>query len=256
MRLEQAIFTSVRSERLDGYQLAARSAGVSDELAKELTSWGPAHDSLWRNQPGATSVNFHSLSDGRYCTSLTTLSGAEYSGRGGGRVYTQMIVIAAEDLERFAGDPFLVLRALTASGRLMVYDQVPGELPSLPLIGRAGTFYAEWAEPLIETVGAETIAELAEAGTSDTPITVITNQQPERLFQVVLHQLTLAERMLVSLTTGLKPSSRRPFKFTVVPDDPQLVRQSTRMNQGRVIEAVAQDSDSSSRQRLTALRAR
>src|SRR5262245_10047182 len=32
MRLEQAIFTSVRSERLDGYQLAARSAGVSDEL--------------------------------------------------------------------------------------------------------------------------------------------------------------------------------------------------------------------------------
>ena len=33
MRLEQAIFTSVRSERLDGYQLAARSEGVSDDLA-------------------------------------------------------------------------------------------------------------------------------------------------------------------------------------------------------------------------------
>ena len=52
MRLEQAIFTSVRSERLDGYQLAARSSGVTDELAKELTGWGPAHDSLWVSEPG------------------------------------------------------------------------------------------------------------------------------------------------------------------------------------------------------------
>jgi hypothetical protein len=256
MRLEQAIFTSIRSERLDGYQLAARSAGVSDELAKELTSWGPAHDSLWRNRPGTTSVNFHGLSDGRFCVSLTTLSGAEYSGRGGGRVYTQMIVIAAEDLERFGGDPFLVLRALAASGRLIVYNQVPAELASLPLIGRTGPFRAEWVEPLIETVGAETIAELAEAGTSDTPITIITDQPPERLFQAVLHQLTLAERMQISLTTGLKPSSRRPFKFTVVPDDPQLARQSTRMNQGRVIEALALDRDSTSRPKLATLRTR
>jgi hypothetical protein len=126
----------------------------------------------------------------------------------------------------------------------------------LPLIGRTGPFRAEWLEPLIETVGAETIAELAEAGTSDTPITIITDQPPERLFQAVLHQLTLAERMQISLTTGLKPSSRRPFKFTVVPDDPQLARQSTRMNQGRVIEALALDRDSTSRPRLATLRTR
>ena len=101
MRLEQAIFTSVRSERLDGYQLAAKIGGVSEDLAKELTAWGPAHDSLWHGHPGATSVNFHGLSDDRFCVSQTTLSGAEYSGRGGGRVYTQMVVLPRGGMLKF-----------------------------------------------------------------------------------------------------------------------------------------------------------
>ncbi len=86
MRLEQAIFTSVRSERLDGYQLAARSPGIDDDLAKELITWGPAHDSLWDNSLRASSLNFHALSDDRFCVSKTVLAGAEYSGRSGGRV--------------------------------------------------------------------------------------------------------------------------------------------------------------------------
>src|SRR6478752_2518834 len=61
MRIEQAIFTSIQSSRLDGYQLAAASPGITDELARELTVWGPAHDSLWDTRRDARSVNFHAL---------------------------------------------------------------------------------------------------------------------------------------------------------------------------------------------------
>ena len=121
MRLEQAIFTSVRSERLDGYQLAARSGGVSDELAKELTAWGPAHDSLWDTRhPDAQQRQLPSACRTvDYCVSQTTLAGAEYSGRGGGRVYTQMFVLPARRLlNALRGDPFLVLRALVGLGPL------------------------------------------------------------------------------------------------------------------------------------------
>lgn len=256
MRLEQAIFTSVRSERLDGYQLAARSSGVTDEIAKELTSWGPAHDSLWISDPGATSVNFHGLADGQCCISHTTLSGAEYSGRGGGRVYTQMIVLPREGLARFAGDPFLVLRALVASGRMIVYDQVPRDLATIPLIGRAGTGQPEWAADIVAKAGAETIGELTDAVLGEAPVTVITDLVVERLFQTLLHLLDPDQRLDVSFTTGLKPSSRRPFKLSIVPDDPSLVRQSQRMHHGKVIEVLTCDPHSTNRQRLTAVRGR
>jgi hypothetical protein len=102
VRLTQAIFTSTKGSRLDGYQLAGRSPGVSEAIAKELTTWGPAHDSLWDTRQDARSVNFHPLSTGDYCLSCTTVGGAEYSGRGGWRIYTQMFLLPAEALTRFA----------------------------------------------------------------------------------------------------------------------------------------------------------
>jgi hypothetical protein len=256
MRLEQAIFTSVRSERLDGYQLAAKSDGVSDDLAKELTGWGPAHDSLWLEHPGANSVNFHGLAGDRYCVSQTTLAGAEYSGRGGGRVYTQMVVIPRDGMLKFAGDPFLVLRALVASGRLTIYDTVPRALTTIPLVGRATEGAPPWIHEIVERAGAETIAELSEAVMGQEPVTVITDLPVDRLFQALLHHLEPAERLEVSFTTGLKPSSRRAFKLSIVPDDPSLVRQSQRMHHGKVIEVLTEDPHSTNRKKLSVARVR
>lgn len=256
MRLEQAIFTSVRSERLDGYQLAARSADMSDELAQELTAWGPAHDSLWLTAPGTTSVNFHTLSHDRWCVSQTTLSGAEYSGRGGGRVYTQMIVLPREAIERFAGDPFLVLRALAASGRVTVYDQVPRELASIPLVGRAASESHEWMPELVAKAGPAALTELTDAALCNEPATVVTDLPVERLFQAVLHVLQPAQRLTVSFTTGLRPSTRRPFRLSTVPPDPALIRQSPRSQQGKVIEILTGDFKKSTSREVPKLRIR
>ncbi|HEX5105734.1 MAG TPA: hypothetical protein VFV87_18065 [Pirellulaceae bacterium] len=241
MRLEQAIFTSLRSQRLDGYQLAAHSSGISEEIAKELATWGPAHDSLWSHERDAASVNFHRLAGGLFCISQTSLAGAEYSGRGGGRVYTQMLVVPREALARFADDPFQILQAVAASGRLLVHEQVPDSLPTIPLLGRGRELGRDAMQPLIDVIGAETLAELTEVATSNWAATVITNVPVPRLFQVLLHQLAPDERLEVSFTTGLRPSSRRPFKLSIVPDDPALARQSQRMSGGRIIEARADD---------------
>ncbi|MDX1948002.1 MAG: hypothetical protein SFU86_21565 [Pirellulaceae bacterium] len=232
MRLEQAVFTSIRGERLEGYQLAARSPGIDEELAKELTAWGPAHDSLWSDEG---SINFHPLAGGRHGLSRTTLAGSEYSGRGGGRVYTQTIVLTAEGLAAFANDPLLVLRAIAASGRLLVYDQLPAQLPTIPLLGRGREIARRWREEVVERVGREPFAELVETLASGGSATVATDLPSERLFQVVLWELAPAQRLAVSFTTGLRPSSRRPFRLATVPDDPALARQSQRIQSGKVI---------------------
>ncbi len=238
MRIEQAIFTSIQSSRLDGYQLAATSTGIATEQAKELTVWGPAHDSLWDTRCDARSVNFHPLADGSYCLSCTTLAGAEYSGRSGGRVYTQMFVLTRDALAQFANDPFLVLRALSAAGRLIVLEQVPSSLPRVPLLGRTVQLDPALAHQVLEEVGEKVFHDLAHAAAGDSRVAVSTSGHVERLFQATLHTLPLDVRLSLSFTTGLKESPRRPFKLFVLPSDATIVRQTQRQTAAKIIDLV------------------
>src|SRR5262245_1757493 len=240
MRIEQAIFTSLQSSRLDGYQLAATSSGIARELEKELTVWGPAHDSLWDTRCDARSVNFHPLSNGTFCLSCTTIAGAEYSGRGGGRIYTQMFVLGSEALTQFANDPFLVLRALAAAGRLLVLDTIPSSLPSVPLLGRSTKADESLAHGIVEEVGEKVFHDLAQAITGPGRVAVSTSGHVERLFQAVLHTLPFEQRPSISFTTGLKDSARRPFKLFVLPSDPVIVRQAQRASAVKVIDLVGE----------------
>jgi hypothetical protein len=240
MRIEQAIFTSLQSSRLDGYQLAATSNGIVAEQAKELTIWGPAHDSLWDTRCDARSVNFHSLSGGGYCLSCTTLAGAEYSGRGGGRVYTQMFVLTRDALAQFANDPFLVLRALSAAGRLIVFEQIPNSLPSVPLLGRTVKVDPALAHQVVEEVGEKVFQDLAQAIAGNDRIAVSTSGHVERLFQAALHTLPFEDRLSLSFTTGLKESQRRLFKLFVLPSDATIVRQTQRQTAAKIIDLVGE----------------
>jgi len=240
MRIEQAIFTSIKSSRLEGYQLAAASEGISPEQAKELTAWGPAHDSLWDTRCDARSVNFHPLSDGSFCLSCTMIAGAEYSGRGGGRVYTQMFVLSRDALAPFANDPFLVLRALSAAGRLTVLDKISNTLSSVPLLGRTVKADATLAHSIVEEVGEKIFHDVAQAVAAGGRVAVLTNGHVERLFQAVLHTFSDEQRLSVSFTTGLKDSPRRPFKLFVLPNDPATVRQSQRVSAAKIIDLVGE----------------
>jgi hypothetical protein len=240
MRLEQAIFTSVKSSRLDGYQLAAVSSGITPDVSKELTVWGPAHDSLWDTRRDARSVNYFPLNSGStFCLSWTTVSGEEYSGRGGGRIYTQMFLLTRDQLARFANDPFLILRALAASGRLVVHEEVPDSLPTVPLLGRSDPPAAVLKAQTLDEIGKSVFAELVDAVATSPRVAVLTSGHVERLFQAILHALPLEDRPSISFTTGLKESTRRPFKLFVLPNDPALVRQSQRLNGARVIDLIA-----------------
>jgi hypothetical protein len=67
----------------------------------------------------------------------------------------------------------------------------------------------------------------------------VSNLPADSLFQAALHQLSPSERQEISFTTGLRPSQRRPFRLSLLPDDTSLIRQSQRLTGGRVVEALA-----------------
>jgi len=133
MLIEQAVFTSARTDRADGYQLVARSPGVTEEDAREISVWAPSHDSLFEEGADAVSVNFHALPSGAYCLSKSEPAGAEYSGRRGAQVYTQCLVVTPEVLARFANNPFALLTAAFAQGSLRILEELPKELEPFKL---------------------------------------------------------------------------------------------------------------------------
>ncbi|MCG8587437.1 MAG: hypothetical protein MI757_22245, partial [Pirellulales bacterium] len=113
---EQAIFTSACTKHGEGYHLTSRSAGISGEMARELSRWGPSHDCFFDGCRVSRSVNFFRLSDGSLCTSVTVPAGAEQSGRSGEQMLTHFLVGDATAMGEFACDPFALVRAADALG--------------------------------------------------------------------------------------------------------------------------------------------
>ncbi len=245
MRIAHAIFTSLRGDKLDGYQLAAHSDGISDKVAQELSGWGPAHDSLLEQGPDAESINFHPLMDrDSFCLSRTTCSGAEYSGRTGGRIYTQMFLVSHAGLLQFGANPFFLLRAIAASGRLLVHDIVPKRLRSFPLAGAVGGDEQTVIESLTAEVGSEPLAELANALRAGGSVAVCGDIAPARLFQALFQSIPVDDRLGISFTTGLKTSIRRPFQLFVAPRHENEQRKIQRQTGTTLVEVRALHSAS------------
>src|SRR3972149_4240777 len=134
-KVEQAIFTSAKTDRALGYQVISQSPGIHPEDARELVVWCPSHDSLLASGEDAVSVNFHPLPSGAYCVSRTMAAGWEYSGRGGGRGYTHCLIVPPEVLARFADNPFALLQAALAAGAMEIRHPIPNHLEPLSLVG-------------------------------------------------------------------------------------------------------------------------
>jgi hypothetical protein len=238
MRIPQAIFTSLRGPKMAGYQLAAVSEGIDDDMARELNVWGPAHDSLIEETAEEPSVNFHPLGEDNFCLSLTRPAGAEYSGRRGPRVYTQMFILSREALAQFDNNPWLILRATLAAGRAGVYDELPARLRTLPLVGRAGE--ADSAiQQYLDQVGEESLADLTKAVLKKPQVGLATLHSPRLVVSALFHLLSPQDRLKVSFTTGLRHSPRRPFRLFAFPREAVIHRQFDRLQGVTVMELSA-----------------
>lgn len=233
--IEQAVFTSAVTERAAGYQIVATSPGVCEEDARELAVWGPSHDALLDSTPSAVSINFHPLPSGAFCVSRTTPSGWEYSGRGGARVYTQCLLMPPAVLARFANNPFAVLRAALAGGAVRVYEDVPPRLEPFRLLGRASAVDAELLARAASQPGHEWMASLIQAMLDSTTLAVAGGPPAEHLIAAVVNCLPPECRKAVSFSTGLRYSSRRPFRIVALSDDAEEQRRVQRVYHATVV---------------------
>ncbi|MFO7901758.1 MAG: hypothetical protein R6U98_03785 [Pirellulaceae bacterium] len=228
MCVKQAIYTSVRTGRNEGYQLAARSPGISDQEARELTQWGPGHDSLYHESADATSINFHYMESGIYCVSQTQLAGREYSGRGGRRVHTHLFLVPEQKLLRFANNPFRVMDALIAAGRVERAEQVPERLEPVNLVGRASSVNTNNLKEVVRHTGPHKLAVLVNAALNCERLGLVSKIPGKKLFRALLDLLPLPLRPAFSLTTGLRVSATRSYRLVVLPPLPDEQRRAVR----------------------------
>jgi len=212
--VEHAIFTSAQVRGSAGYHLVAKSAGISNEESRELSVWGPSHDSLIPGCPAGRSFNFHTLSSGRFCVSLTTKSGAEYSARGGLRIYTHSLVISASILRRFSNDPFRLFEAAMTSG--ILDELAPAEILSASrLLGRASSVDHDLLREQLDSIGPHSLAGALQT-VIQSDLIAIQSASVELLMATLMTLLPPSCRCELSLSTGLRQSPRRPFRLTAL----------------------------------------
>jgi hypothetical protein len=217
--LDQALFTSVRGSRLEGYQLAARSAGIDEAEARELSRWSPAHDALLDPRDDAVSVNFHRLESGRYCASRTIKAGAEYSERQGPRIATNLLVCDEIVFHRFAFNPFRLLDAALAAGSLSELPPDSDTLPALSLAGGASAVEAIHVSQMSIELGPRPLALLVEAALGSPFLALAAPLPIDHLVRGLFSLLPLHARPELSFTTGLRYCASRPFRLQPLPPD-------------------------------------
>lgn len=219
MLIEQAIFTSAQTPQAEGYQLVRRSPGLAEADARQLTLWGPSHDSLLERSGRRLSTNFFKLDSGAYCVSRTAPAGAEFSGRGE-VVTTQFLVVPPEVLARFGNNPFALVRAALASGAMTACETIPETLAPLRLVGRASRVDLSLLAQLARDPGPSAMATLVQAVLACDRLAIAVETSAEQLIAGLFSILPVECRPDFSFSTGLKPSPGRPVRISFLPNDP------------------------------------
>ena len=228
LRIEQAVFTSIKDDCAAGYAVVARSPGVCDDDARELAAWGPSHDSMLDPSPAAESFNFHPLPSGASCISRSVPLGGQCHA-GGQRVYTQCLIVPPDVLLRFGNNPFSLIHAAAADGLWQVDNEV-GQVGNLSHASRLEplTLTAGGAAPVDQALlamlaadpGPENMAVLVQSARDAVCLALACRPSPTPLIAGFFSCLPPECRLEFSFSTGLKFSPRRPFRIVALSGDP------------------------------------
>jgi hypothetical protein len=229
MLLEQALFTSAQTRQVNGYHLVARSAGIDDAVARELTRWSPSHGGIAGTEADCWSLNFFPVNAECLCLSRTVYGGVEYSRRGGWKVVTRMLLFTPGQLRGYKDDPLSLARAALALGHLRLEAAVPARLPrvELPDSTACHCLPNAWdglprgaGEVFGQQCASNRSGEAAALLASGERLALVGHAQPLAALEAVFAQLAPAERMRTSFTTGLRPSVHREFRLHFLPEAP------------------------------------
>ncbi len=207
MQVEQAVFTSVRTKRSQGYHLVAMSPGIDEQLARSLSIWGPSHASLMSDDPTAHSFNFHPVVDSWYAVSRTVHGGPEYSRRGGLQVFTHFLLVQKRQFESYDYNPLCLARTAQSLGCLRLislrFDQLPAvDLPERTLL----------PPPRLKHEASVPLGDILRILRLKQRIAILGPENPLPVMGRILQDIPRDERLAISFSTGLRPSVDRSFR--------------------------------------------
>ena len=208
MQVEQAIFTSARGRRSQGYHLVAQSMGVGAELSRLLNIWGPSHASLIQNETSAESFNFSAITADWYAVSRTIHGGPEYSGRGGLQVFTRFLLLRRQHLEAFDNNSLALMRTAQTLGLLRLELSTSEVLEPVELPERALSLRAESA---VNNSGS--MDEVMRVLQFQKRVAILGLDNPMPTLAKILRGTPREDRLKLSYSTGLKPSVHRDFRL-------------------------------------------
>lgn len=214
MILQQAIFTSAKTHKVQGYHLVARSPGIDEPLARSLIRWCPSHGAIAGPEPDADSLNFHPLENGYFALSRTMFGAPEYSARGGLQVLTRALLLRAEQLEGYDHNPVTFALHLMALGHLRLEPSFPAELDPLE-VPRCCVCVTEPQSPGEAWSGL--LGELTRTLSSNGRACVVGLDDPLPVLSAALQRTAPRRRGEISFSTGLKPSKHRPMQLQFLP---------------------------------------
>jgi len=209
LQCDRTIFTSLPSRTGEGYRLVAWSAGLRAEERQELTRRAPSHGSLVGEGKPRGVILLRLASSGRAGWGITRVSGAEYSQRGGGRVWTDFFFADAADVAQQGVHPHEVRAALAAAPEL----KKPIEGSPLPrvVIARLGS-----GEPVAR--GARAISHVAATASlllEGKPCVIAGGNDPAGLLEDALRMMPASVRSDIDACAGFRFSPSRGVKATI-----------------------------------------
>lgn len=211
MKAPRAIFTSARTERIQGYHLVARSSGINSQTEQILTGWCPSEDGLADNDIHAFSLQCFPSGTQQVAIARTVFGLPEYSSRGSSTVFTQMILLNIEQLAGFQFNPLVALNAAFRRGYLQLETLYAdplseADLPDRSLLPATAT---RLLQPHVRTL-CDTACQLLADGKR---VAVIDSDTPIDDLSLILNSVPTSLRPEISFSTGLKHSMNRPFQL-------------------------------------------
>lgn len=220
MWVEQAVYTSLPRGGRAGYHVVSRSPGVSDEDARALASWSPSHGALLLDDANRVSVNFHPLAGGRCVLSRSCEGRPEYSGRGGGQIYTHALILEEAQLERSHCGPLAAYREAFALGHFL-YRPDPEPFLEPVELGRCHRRSdPERGAARLRSLGRGDLADVRRRLVAGEAVRVRFAGDRLLLTECLLDLLPGEIGLTLSFSTSLQVSSTRPYRLTMLCSGP------------------------------------
>lgn len=235
---EQAIFTSVRTPSGEGYRIIAASRGLTADEKRAITTNAPSHNGLCDSSADGEAVAFYPLPSGRLCAAYSCCAGAEHTGRGGQRVYTFIVVFAADRFPLVRYNPFNVFRAIEAAHLGELRLNPPAQLDALELDVVVRRL------PSDSKAGTEAIAALGSKAhrkrtltrlLSEKPVVLILPEYAPPCAEALILAVPGPMRGSLSFSVGVRFSVSRCYRLSLSTGDAMSARN---MAAGRAVEVI------------------